>query len=256
MGVYEDWIQRVRIKWMRGPIMRAFAAVLGDATLDWARTARRETMPLLASEPANGITANDRQIIRGPAESAASFAERLARAPLQWQLAGSPLGLLVQLHFAGFEGAVLVTQNGLAFVIEGTPSLDDLETARDTYTAPSWFSFYDLGSNPAIPASTDGKPAIAAGTIPWWTFGDPMDAEGNQYNSRFGLLFPATATDPDLGDADRLATFRRIVHSWRDGKAKFMGTWVATAGTMWGWPPDITWGSFNWGGTVTFYAPE
>ena len=60
-------------------------------------------------------------------------------------------------------GAVVVQQNGIAYQITGTVDLSDIV---EPTKLPSWITMSTLSdSNPNIPASTDGKPAIAAGML-------------------------------------------------------------------------------------------
>jgi hypothetical protein len=223
-----------------------------------------EHLPQSASDPALALIASQTQIEPGPTETSATLADRLVHASLQWQLAGSPLGLLLQLYYSDFTGAVLVQQNGRGVQIDGTPDLDDL---GDLTTAPSWITITTLGTNPPIPASTDGRPAIAGGTVPWWEFpvytGAPsgtnanMDSAGNQFTSRFAVLFDvaAGATDPQLGTAENLARIQRLIARWRPAKATCVGIYVCTAGRFVGWPVRIVGSGGTVGpSTITTYA--
>lgn len=274
-GVWEKWITGIRLPWMgtKGKrIMGGFAAALGDRGTDpqvgWARKALLEGLPLRASRAANNMHAADRGLILGEAETDANVADRVARAVLQSRYYGTPIGMLLQLHFLGATGAVIVQQNGLAWRIDGTPSIDDLELYPDS--APSWFTKQTLGLNPPIPASTtDGKAAIAAGTVPWWTFDGHMDANGDQYNARFGVLFPSdrlptgwdAAVDPpttvSVPTKETVNRMIRIVNRWRPAMAKPTWIKIVTAGNVWGYPPTMAWGDVGlvWGGgTVVTYS--
>ena len=259
-GRFERWVGGWRLAF-NGPNFRAFfggLAAVVDRLAGEALQAAREATPSLAEDEASfGLFGRDVGIERGPTETLASYQVRLAHQVAQNKLHGTSLGLLCQLHWLGFPGAVVVQQNGYAHSLTSDPSAPDLTAALAAKSKPSWYQIEELGPNPAIPASTDGKPAIAAGTIPWWTFGDPMDAEGNQYNSRFGLIWDASATDPDLGTAANLARLRRVVRKWRAGKSRCVVARVITSGHYWG-EPGLLWGAGGlvWGGTSTSYAVE
>src|SRR6185295_11688784 len=113
-----------------------------------------------------------------------------------------------------------------------------------------------LAANPGIPASTDGKPAIPAHTIPWWTLpGGPMDAAGNQHNGRFAIVFGDDAPDPDLDDAANLARIRRVIRDWRPAKALCAAIHVVSGGHYYG-EPGVEWGADQWNGTGTIYTAE
>lgn len=276
-GIYERWLTSLRLPWLgeRGrKIMGGFAAALGDRTGDpvvgWARAALLERLPLRASRASVDRLAVDRGIELGLVESDASAAERVARATLQSRLYGTPLGTLVALEYAGYTGATIVTQNGRYHRIDGTPRLDDLE---DLTVQPSWYTVGDLGPNPVIPPSTDGKPAILPGTVPWWSFDSHQDAEANQYNGRFGVLWtssrlpagwdaavspPTAVSTPSLDEVNQII---RIVNHWRPAKAKPMWLRAATAGLVYGEPgvdwndPGLTWGSstvVEWSATTQY----
>jgi hypothetical protein len=263
----QTWARDLRLAFngtKGGRILSGFAQILVDKAIDWGTAAviKRFPQPTDGSLPdpaALALLASERQIEPGPTETSSALATRLVAAIPQWRLAGSPIGMLVEMYFAGFPGAVVVTQTGRYYTITGTPNLDDVEAVRTDYTIPSWFTSGNLGLNPYIPASTDGKPAIPAGTVYWFTFDGGMDGDGNQYNSRFGILFPSTAPDPGLGTTANLDRLSRIVNRWRPAKAKCFGVAVYVSGAIWGWPVDSTWGDFGgaslpWGGTVTSYG--
>lgn len=165
---YETWAKALRVSWMgvkAQQIVGGLAAVLGDWTLDWANQANLEHLPEYATAPSVSLIASERQIDAGPSETTSALATRLTYATTQWKLAGTPLGLLLALYYAGFPGAVVVQQNGLGFSLNGTPDLSN-PTACLTVTT--------LGANPTI-----------TGSPPWWTID-----QNNAFCSRFSVLFP------------------------------------------------------------------
>lgn len=262
-GLYEQWAKDLPLG-HNGPINQALwgalAKVVGDNSLADAQSMVFESLPGYASAGANGLTANDRGLEKGPAESDDDFAARLLVAADQWALAGTPVGLLMQLWWSGFEEAVLVQQNGIAHTLTGAPVLEELSAfvaalrAQAPIAFPSWYVVEDLpNANPELPASADGKPAVAALTIPWWSFDGGMDAEGNQYCGRFALVFPSSAPEPGLGTAATLARLRRIVEKWRPTSRKCMGFYVQASGAAWN-DLGLEWGGFNYGGSSTLYS--
>lgn len=252
----ETWAKRWRLAF-NGPRgqkhLGAYASLLVDKARDWGEASIVRAFPSFADSAGLALLASARQIEFDPLASAATKAAVLLIAPTLWRYAGSPTGLLVALHIAGFPGVVLAQQNGLRFQITGTVNYDDLVTRA----LPSWITRTVLANgNPALPASADGRPAVAANTVPWWTFDAGMDAEGNQYTSRFAVLFTAAgAGSADLTVAANLARLRRVIASWRDGKAKCMGIWVAGHTVLYGMGRKYGDGA-KYGGGGTFYAAE
>jgi len=255
MATYEEWITSQRLPWLgtKGrAIVGAFAAVLGDRALEWAKQAFLEHLPEKATAASNALTASERQIEPGPTEANAALATRLVRAVAQWRLAGAPLGLLLALYYAEFAEAVIVQQNGRGYNLSGTSNLDDI---ADLTTQPAWYIVTTLGLNPAIPASADGRPAIASGTVPWWTFDvSHMDTAGNQFTSRFAILFPVGNT-VDLSVQANLDRIRRVIQRWRPAKATCVTIIDVLSGAVWGWPASQNWGGFSWGGSIATYSP-
>jgi hypothetical protein len=182
---YEAWITRLRQPWMATigrRIFGGFAAALGDRALDWATQANLEHLPRYASPPSVALIASERQLDTYPNEPTATLA---ARAP-QWivlgKFAGSPLGLLLGLHFAGFDGAVLVQQNGLAYQLTlPLPAFVDGAT---------WDPTPNLVITPCAQLAVGITSSVTLGrSVPssnsWWTFDANTDL-----CSRFAILFP------------------------------------------------------------------
>lgn len=241
-------------------MLAGYASLLVDKATEWAVASLTRGFPETADSMGVGLLASERQLELDPAASNATNAARLLAYVLQWRLAGTPIGLLLQLNFAGFAGAVVVQQNGLAHRLTGTVTIGDLGSFLSswpvvgTVPAPTWYSRTVLpNGNPAIPASTDGKPAIPAMTVPWWSFDYGMDSAGNQFCSRFALVFP-TGTTPSLGTASNLARLRRIIAAWKPAKATPVAIYVQTSGATWN-QLGLLFGSFSWGGSSTFYSP-
>jgi hypothetical protein len=257
-ATWEAWAKRLRASWASGPkaqaLLGAIGAVLGDQVDANSLAALLEQLPASATDPASvALALSERQIEPGPSLSLADRKALAAAAPNLNRLRGRALGLLLALYYADFQGAVLVQQNGLGYQITATPNLGDL---FGLVAPPSWFTITTLANaNPAVPASTDGRPAIPANTVPWWDLGNPMDAAGNQFASRFAVLFPLSlgTPDPGLGTAANLARIQRVIKAWRPAKTTCAGIIVAT-GPMYGWPPFHYGNAQQYGGTSTTYA--
>lgn len=262
MGAFEEWANKLRLPLNRDAgrnILGAFARVIADLAAEEAEDANFEHLPQKASiTDSIKLVASERLIEPGTTETTANLARRLTYAVDQWQLASQPVGMLCALQFAGFcpvaEDVIIVQQNGRAHRLTTVPpDLDDMRAAVLSS---------DLGNNPPI----GGVRPLAAGVTPWWHIDTDIDAENDQFNGRFALLYPAPlgtwaapvnpptdVSSPTRSEVNRL---RRIVQRWKPAKAKCVGIYVATAGEMWGWPVG-TWGDPGvWGGTVVHWPIE
>lgn len=257
----QTWAGKLRLAWngsKGAAILRSLAAVLVDRAIDWGADAITKRFPVQLDGSAGeaaalAMLANERGYIADPNATALTTATNLQNAQNFARLSGTPIGLLVALSNAGFTGAVVVQVNGLAWTINTTPTASQLSDLATMTSVPSWVTRTVLpNANPAIPASTDGRPAIAALTIPWWTLGDPMDGAGNQFASRFAVVFPSTATDPQLGTAANLQRLQRAIAKWKPAKASCAGIWRLSSGGYYG--DGTTYGDGGtYGGASTFY---
>lgn len=174
---FENWITSLRLAWMGivgKRIFGAFSQIVGDRTVDWANQANAEHLPLYASAQAVALIASERQIDAGPSESVSDLATRLTQAVAQWQRAGTPLGMLLALHYAEFDYATIVTQNGLYFQL--TLPLNEDPTTN--------LVVGDLSNTiAAIEHQPGGVTDVPAGT-PWWSF--DLDTD---WCSRFAIIF-------------------------------------------------------------------
>jgi hypothetical protein len=164
-GPFEAWVRGLRISWLKGAkgqaIAGAFARVMGDLSVAWADRAQLQHFPADCEAEALPLLGSERGLPQGPTETDADYRIRLTQAIPLWRRAGSPLGLLLALHYEGFSGAVIVQQNGCYFELTDPDPISPVQTKGD------------LGERPV-----DGHP--------WWTF-DNDDA----WCSRFAILFPA-----------------------------------------------------------------
>lgn len=259
---HEEWARRFRIAWngTRGAEWLAtIGKLLGDSMEEGGVYALRQGMPEYAESSNVHVLAAERGIEVGPLTTTTTEARVTRAARSINRFRGTPLGLLLALYYADFldtpTGAVLITQNGLAWYIGTGFNLDDLEDAETA--APSWLTKTSrANNNPALPASTDGRPAVPAFTVPWYSLtGGPMDADGNQFTSRFAVLFPfGLQAGAELSTAANLARIRRIIREWKPAKTTCVGIYVSTSGFSWGWGAE--WGDGSqWGGSPTvFYS--
>lgn len=209
--VYESWVTNLKAVQglVRKRIFGAFASVLGDKTIAWMTQANLEHLPAFASDQGVALIASERQLDTAAAEAVSDIA---ARAPYWLQLArfsGSQLGILLGLHFAGFNRsgapAIIVQQNGWAYQLtfplppfvlgqawDPTPNL--VKTACSTLSVP-------LTSNVTPPTTTQVGRSIPTGTN-WWGFAESRSVNTNVSDtdmcSRFAVLFPgATSFNTD-----------------------------------------------------------
>lgn len=243
MSNYESYQPSILPAFLAGVNGLAYAATLGelkDTISDEARAAAVVGMPNALQPEALPAIAFERQLQRGLAETDAQFAERLRTAPDAWQLAGTPLSILLQLE-----------------VIYPTTPMYLVQQAVRAY-----------GLQPPVPGGTIYDRLVIY-TLPGggWVFdnnsGFPL-TEG--FWSRFSLLIydpPSTWTDivepptsltaPTLNEVNDIT---KIVLKWKPAKATFMGTIVRISGPIWDWPPDL-WDApgLDWNGTGVTFAP-
>lgn len=188
---YQSWAQRLRLSWM-GAKGRAFlgaaAKVLGDLTLDWGTAANLEHFPEFASPTSIGLIGSERQIDQGLNEALADYASRLTFATQLWRFAGTPIGMLVALHYAGFDNAVIVQQNGVAYQLQ--LPLPPFISGQAWDPTPNLIrtacSQLDVGLTSSVtPPTLSSAGRSIPGTTSWWTFDSDTD-----FCSRFAVLFP------------------------------------------------------------------
>jgi hypothetical protein len=192
-SLYESWVTRLRVSWMGTKAQRIFggwSAALGDKAVDWARQGLLEHLPGYASDPTSvALTADERQLDTYPGEPTADLA---ARAPYWLEInkfRGRGLGLLLGLHFAGFDNVVIVQQNGRALQLQ-LPLPDfsgDWDPTPNKIITPCTPLATTLTSSMTPPTGTTAGRRIPA-PHPWWTFDNDTD-----FCSRFAVLFPSAS---------------------------------------------------------------
>lgn len=182
--LYEAWITRLKVSWMglnARRIFGGFANVLGDKSYDWALQGTLEHLPVAASAPSLSLIASERQMEVALNEPSATLSAREPYASFLHDFDGSPLRLLLGLHFAGFDGATVIQQNGRSF---------SLTLPLPAFGGSTWDPKPNLvvANGPALASQlsspTHGHPAIPAGT-PWFQ----LDANPDLAN-RFKIIFP------------------------------------------------------------------
>ena len=167
---YVKWVQSVPKAWMGDTARRLWgglARVLGDYAIDWLRRGLYQQHPELGDDAALPLIGSGRRMYQGRNETNADFRARLPKAMRDWARAGEPLSLLWALHLEGFDGVVLVQQNGRGYSLSYPVDNDE---PRNSLVETV------LGTNPNL------------SNHPWWTSDDDV-----AYTSRFAILFPAGA---------------------------------------------------------------
>lgn len=182
---YEAWV--TGFKAVQGTIRKrifgAFASVLGDKSIEWMTQANLEHLPSFSSDQGVALIASGRQLDTAAGEAVSSIA---ARAPYWLQLArfsGSGPGVLLGLHFSGFDGAVLVQQNGLALSL--TLPLPPFVLGQAWDPTPNLVITPCSPLVTALTSSVTPTRSIPAGT-PWFAFDSNTD-----FCSRFAVIFPS-----------------------------------------------------------------
>jgi hypothetical protein len=243
-STFTEWWQNLPIPWLvsgsNGTNEAMANGTVMDGQVSLVKQAAKVTMPGQAPTDALPHIGGDRGLVQGPTETNNNFITRLKTAWDDWSRAGTALELLVQIYWAEFAGAVIVTQNGLSYTLSGNPTAGvdptGLLTIANTSVLPK-----DLVPTPP---STH---TIPAGT-PWWVFDSLTD-----FCSRFAVIFPSgIATD----DASK-SRLRTIINRWRPAKATCVSIISKTSGKLWGYPSTQVWGAAtgNWGGVTVVFGP-
>lgn len=235
---YRDWVSRLRVKSIKGPLLSGIAQALGDQTVDDLTQAIIEHWPEYANDPkSNGLTGSERLIDRGPTESDADWAHRITYAVPLSKLHGTPFGVLVALYYAGFAGAVWVQQNGIGYNLSAPPNLDDI-AAAPANGAPSWLVKTQLDQLIAVNTPETRAPVGATKTIPvgqsWWQLDNAFNTD---FCSRFQILFPGPVLPSWFVTAGR-ATFTNA----NSAVATFNNAFPSTSYNVDPSPPTITGG--------------
>jgi len=204
---YETWLKAQAPTYMQDQYGQAWLGGIGAAMDDYAQqyiAGTKATFPDYAPPDALGVIGDELGIDRGPFETDQQYAARLVGAWLAWKFAGTPLGLLVALYWAGFGGGVLVQQNGLAYSLTGSPVAGADPTSLLSVTNCSQLAV-------GITSSVTTSRVVPAGNQ-WWST-DP----NTDFCSRFAILYPNGL--PSFFMTSGVATFTGIedgstLHPW------------------------------------------
>lgn len=195
-STFVQWYRGLPIPWLvSGPNGQAeggtWPAVV-DQQIVRLDAARKVAYPDFTPSDAVPHLGGDRKLVQGPVESEANFRIRIKGAWDDWARAGTWLELLVQLYWAGFGGAIIVQQNGLASYLTGAPTAGVDPTPLFGQVTCSPLSVA-LTSSVNPPTATSAGRVIPAGT-PWWMFAEAASANprpsDTDYCNRFAVLFP------------------------------------------------------------------
>jgi hypothetical protein len=255
---YSDWLPRLAPPWLCGPNGAAYLEAIGqqwDAIATRTREAIKARLPRDATGEKLDEIGKDRSMPRGPSESDASYAARLADAWTAWGGSdaeptaggrgiggssdggggGTHLGLLRALAAAGFpvgdDGCTIVQQNGrYSQLVDGDLFIGDLQ---------------DCVNRTDLTGAVNSRPG--------WQF----EMRDNFY-SLFGIIIPV----PQVAYVDP-ALLNSVVDLWKPAKTVYMGCWIRAAyawpgAGQWGWPTTQQWGDVGlvWGGSITYLAPS
>lgn len=244
MASFAEYQPSILPAWLQGPNGLTYAGVLGslkDDISNGARYAATAGMPYSGQQPdVLAAIGYERGLPRYPSETDAQYQGRLLGAWEAWERAGTPLGILLQLEviYPGIP-IVLVQQAERAFYLDMNTSLPPLERLIIVTLPGGGWTFGANGGLPLNQGFWSRFLLIFPGPLPpTWV----------------GVVSPPTAlTEPSLAEVNAITS---LVLKWKPAKATFMGTWVVTSGTEWGWPLQ-TWGQGGlvWGGSVVKFDP-
>jgi hypothetical protein len=196
---YEQYLQAKAPPWLQDKYGLAWMGGIGATVDDYVADYVSGTLaafPGLGPADALGILGDELGLDRGPFETDQQYAARLAGAWIAWPYAGTPLGVLVALYWAGFgTGMVVVQQNGLAYTLSGTPVAGVDPRPLLTVTTALGLSS-QITSNVSPPTVTQhgvANPSVgsAGRTIPVGeAFFASVDGD-TDFCSRFFVYFPS-----------------------------------------------------------------
>jgi hypothetical protein len=178
---FTEWWANLPIPWLvtgaNGQKEAAANGAVLDGEVSLLKQAGKVAMPDFGPADALPHQANDRGLVIGPPSIDTNPRLRLRSYHDTWKRAGLPVTMLEQLYWAGYGGAVIVQQNGLAYSLSAAPTAGVDPTSLLTITT---LSATATTIAPAPPATH----VIPAGT-PWWTFDGNTDL-----CDRWAILFP------------------------------------------------------------------
>lgn len=237
---YESYRQSRGPSWMKGEFGQAWSAAhgqLADALVALWKESAKSAFPDECPADALEYLGSEIQIPRSPADTDATYGEKLRRAWEVWPFAGTPLGLLLALEAAGYSAGqvILAQQEAHLFTLSSTAGL----AAEDRLLQ------YD---------TMGGRWSFGGGIVLWNRFGVIFPDSTNLPSGWAPVSPPTGATVPTKNEINGII---RLVNKWRRSAALFQYIRVCTAGDIWGFPVSQVWGDAGlvWGGTVVEFGP-
>lgn len=231
MASFRSSLYAISPPWLRGPVgerlMYGFGVVL-DAVAEWAGQGVRARFPGLGPADALPLIGADRQIVRGFAESDASYAARLVRWLDDWRIAGSAPSVLGQLRgyfLASRPRMRTIDDSGNWVTLASDDTLSWVRGAGWNWDGlMRWWRFWAVIYPSNGPWQTEGT----------WSDGTTSWGDGGTWGT--------TATP------DEVATLRAIVAQWKGAHA--LPQWVIVAFddatfTPGASEPDGSWGPWS-----------
>jgi hypothetical protein len=212
-------------------IFGGFASVLGDRAIEWTRQANLEHLPQYASAAALPLLGSARLLDHGPSETDAGYAARLTQAIPTWQLAGTPLGMLLALYYAGYADAVIVQQNGRWYRLASPVDPADPRASLVQGDAPTLIAPF---MSHVRPSTATPIPEL----YPWYKFDGDVE-----WCSRFAVLLmsqPATWRHQAVAVFDGTSTIATATWSQPFDAASYhvlVGAWEGDAFVIPAAPP-------------------
>jgi hypothetical protein len=206
-----DYLRAITPAWLSRPKGAAWLRAMGDekdTTVARAKDAVKQRFFELADRDAQALGGQERQIVRGPLETNATYGERLVGAWDAWSWAGTAKGLLEAMKGAGLPLAVIETYGGLQYWLED--SVFQLSATVNLF----------VRAGRTLPIEGHVVVLVADGGNDYFLLVDGVQVGGG------GSYMPSV--NVDLGDQDdRLAG---VTVAWSDGRAGDYDMWVFWVG--------------------------
>jgi hypothetical protein len=222
--LYRDFIARVLAPgWLQTPKNAAWLRASGDlkdSLVDRCKAAVKARFAKLAPRDGLDQLGAERQIERGPADTNASFAARVADAWNLWVWAGTAKGVLLAVRDAGYPNALVEIVNGNQYSLDANGEVTVQKLPPGSWAVDALPTFWS-------------KFIVLIPTSPW----------GGR------TLMP---TDP------RIVQLQRLIRRWKSAHSTCGGLVVINnfAGRTWGYP-QWCWGQqrLRWGGNQVSHYP-
>lgn len=224
--LYRDYLRSLVPSAFLGPKGDALLAGIGttlDGLVDQAKAAVKQRFPQFAAPDALPLLGQATNLERGPGETEAQYALRLAQAFAIHRWAGKERGALeFALGPAGFPGGAIIRNRDWSEIYGGVPPDTD---------ATKWARFWVVLPRPDY-------------TIRHWDDGDWADGTGFWPSGAPTELWDSSAPPADIARA------RRLIQTWKPSRCVCMGIFItggalvpdAVPGTRWQEESAITFG--------------